>query len=235
MLNNELGTVTDEGGRFKITLVSESIYDSLRISMVGYKAQIIEVNNLLNQKAGVTIKLEKDIQQLEEVVVSFKKNKSKILGNKTTSKFLGTPFQNQLGAEMGIKIPIRRRPTFVDAFNFNISYNRLNTKVWFRLNIYDMENGKPSKNILSENILIPIDAKQTGLISVDLKPYHIVLTDDVMISLECVKNEKELKKGEGIYLSVGLLSGGTYIKPSSQGKMKKHSNLGVGFNLNVRY
>lgn len=235
VINNELGTVTDERGQFKINLKNGSIDDTLRISMIGYKARIFQIKDLLNQNPGVSIKLEKDIQQLEEVVVSFKKTKSKILGNKTTSKFLGTPFNNRLGAEIGIKIPIRRQPTFVDAFNFNISYNTLNTKVWFRLNIYDMKNGKPSKNILSENILIPIDAKQKGLISTDLKPYDIVLSDDIMISLEWVKNETEPGKGEVLVLSVGLLSGGTYVKPASQGKMKKHSNLGVGFNLNVRH
>ena len=98
-----------------------------------------------------------------------------------------------------------------------------------------MMDGKPAQNLLSQNILIPIDARQAGLISVDLKPYHIILSDDVMIALEWVKNESEPKKGEGIYFSAGLLSGGTYVKPSSQGKMKKYSKLGVGFNLNVSY
>lgn len=203
--------------------------------MIGYKAQSFRITDLLKQKAAVTVKMEKDIQQLKEVVVAFKKLKARILGNKTTSKFISTPFNNQLGAEMGIRISIRKRPVFVDAFNFSIAYNRLSTKVWFRLNIYTMKDGKPSQNILSQNILIPVEAKQTGLVSANLKPYHIVLSDDVMFSLEWVKNEKEPGKGEGIYLPASLLSDGTYVKPSSQGKMKKYSVLGVGFNLSVRY
>lgn len=234
-LNNEVGTVTDENGQFKIGLGNRSVNDSVRISMIGYKAQSFRITDLLKQKAAITVRLEKDIQRLKEVVVAFKKLKTKILGNKTTSKFLSTPFNNQLGAEMGIRISIKKHPAFVDAFNFSIAYNRLSTKVWFRLNIYAMKDGKPSQNILSQNILIPVEAKQTGLVSVNLKPYHIVLSDDVMVSLEWVKNEKEPQKGEGIYLSAGLLSDGTYVRSSSQGEMKKYSVLGVGFNLSVGY
>jgi hypothetical protein len=88
---------------------------------------------------------------------------------------------------------------------------------------------------LTENIIIPIHAKQTGLISVNLKEYDIILNDDVIVTLEWIKNEGENNKGEAIFFSLGAFSGGTFVKKSSQGKLKKHSNMGVGFNLNVRY
>ena len=69
-----------------------------------------------------------------------KKTRSKTIGNKTTSKFLGTPLvYSQPGAEIGIKININKKPTFVDAFNFNISYNRLSSDALFRLNIYNIK------------------------------------------------------------------------------------------------
>ena len=234
-INNEAGTVTNERGQFEMVLRDGFVNDSLRISIVGYKAQVFKISGLLNQTDGVVIKMVKDIKHLKEVIITNRKFRTKVLGNKTTSKFLSTPFNNQLGAEMGINIPIKKRPTFVDVFNFSIAHNSLRSKVWFRLNIYDIKNGRPSRNILSHNILIPVEARQTGLISVDLKPYDITLTDDVMVSLEWVKNEGTLRRGDGIYLSAGLLSTGTFVKQASQGKMKKHSNLGVGFNLNVRY
>ncbi|WP_139125790.1 carboxypeptidase-like regulatory domain-containing protein [Arcticibacter eurypsychrophilus] len=234
-LEAEIGTVTNESGQFEIRITDASVNDSLRISMIGYKSQVYKINELLALKDGVTIKLAKDINQLKEVLVTSKKLRKKVLGNKTTSKFLSTPFNNLLGTEMGIKIPVRTQPVFVDAFNFHISYNRLSTRVWFRLNIYDMKNGRPFQNILSQNILIPVAAKQTGLISVDLKPYDISLADDVIVTLEWIKNETEPKRGEALYLSASLLSNGTFVKRSSQARIVKRNSLGVAFNLNVRY
>ncbi|HEY0056983.1 MAG TPA: carboxypeptidase-like regulatory domain-containing protein [Pedobacter sp.] len=231
---SEIGTVTNEGGEFELKL-PHNLNDTVRISMIGYKAQAFPTVELLGE-GKLLIKLEKDSKQLKEVVITAKKTRLKTIGNKTTSKFLSTGFgYNQLGAEMCIRINIRKKPTFVNAFNFNISYNRLSSDALFRLNIYNINNGKPKDNILNENITIPISARQTGLISVDLKPYNIVLDEDVMVSIEWLKNEKETKKGEAIFFSLGLFSGGTFVKPSSQGKMKKHSSMGVGFNLDVRY
>lgn len=135
---------------------------------------------------------------------------------------------------MGIKINIRKNPTFVDRFNFNISYNRLSAKSIFRLNFYEVKNGKPADNVLTENILVEIGPKQTGLITMDLKPYDIILTDDVIVSLEWVDSEGENNEDEAIFFSLGLMTNGTLYKKSSQGKFKKHSSLGVGFNIDVR-
>lgn len=235
ILNKETGTVSNESGKYELRVRPGMENDTVRVSMIGYKAKTFVLKELLAQKWNV-IELEEEINQLTEVVVTARGLKEKNLGNKTTSRFIGTGFgYDKLGAEMGIKINVRRRPTFVDAFNFNISYNRLSAKSLFRLNIYEIEGGKPSKNIMTESIIIPIDAKQTGLISVDLKSYNIVLKDDVIVTLEWVKNEGENNKGEAIFFSLGFFNGGTFHRKSSQAKFKKFSNLGVGMNFDVRY
>ncbi len=111
----------------------------------------------------------------------------------------------------------------------------MSAKAIFRLNIYDIEKGKSGKNLLKDNIIIPVDAKQTGVISVDLKKYNIILKDDVIVTLEWVENKGENYKGEAIFFSLGVLTSGTYHKESSQGKMKKLKGMGVGYNFNVRH
>ncbi len=68
-----------------------------------------------------------------------------------------------------------------------------------------------------------------------MKNYDIVLSEDVVATLEWVEVDGEVKTGEGIYLSLGLFTGGTYHRKSSQGRMKKLNGLGVGFNLDVKY
>ncbi|MGD1945350.1 MAG: carboxypeptidase-like regulatory domain-containing protein [Croceivirga sp.] len=195
ILNKEVGTVTDTLGYFDLQIEDGFDNDTLRVSRIGYKAKDFLLENILNEADTVKIELVEEISELNEVVVSAKAFKRRTLGNKTESKFLGTGFgYDQLGAEMGIKINVRKNPTFVDAFNFTISHNRLSAKSTFRLNFYEVDKGKPGKNILKDNILVPIEPKQTGKVTIDLKPYDIILKNDVIVTLEWVANKGENKK-----------------------------------------
>jgi hypothetical protein len=236
LLNREIGTVTDTNGKFTLNLKEEFANDTIRISSIGYRPVEILAKNLMLKIQPLSIKLEEQVSELNEVVVTAKAFKKKTLGNKTESKFLSTGFSyDQLGAEMGVKINTRKNPTFVDSFNFNISYNRLSAKSIFRVNFYSVENNKPQDNILTNNILVPIEPNQVGKITVDLKPYDIVLNDDVIITLEWVDTDGENNKGEAIFFSLGMFNSGTLYKKSSQAKFKKYSSMGVGFNIDVRY
>ncbi|WP_276392162.1 carboxypeptidase-like regulatory domain-containing protein [Eudoraea chungangensis] len=236
ILNGDLGTVTNDTGFFELDLAEGYNKDTLRISMIGYKSIELLVSELIANPLSLQVLLEEEISELGEVVVTAKAFKRKTLGNKTTAKFLSAGFShNQLGAEMGIKINVRKAPNFVDSFNFSVSQNRLSTKTIFRLNFYKVEKGRPANNILRDNIFVTIDPKQTGLVRVDLRPYDIVLKEDVIVTLEWVDSEGENIKGEAIFFSLGLLTTGTLHKQSSQGKFKRLNNLGVGFNIDVRY
>ena len=235
ILNKEIGTVTDTNGKFTLSLNEELENDTIRISSIGYKPVEFLTKNIKQKKQPISIKLEEQISELEEVVITAKTLKKKTLGNKTESKFMSTGFSyDQLGAEMGIKINIRKNPTLADAFSFNITYNRLSAKSTFRVNFYSVKNNKPKENILSENILVTIEPKQVGKITIDLKPYDIILSNDVIVALEWVESGGKNNKGEAIFFSLGMLNSGTLYKKSSQAKFKKHSSMGVGFNIDVR-
>ncbi len=238
ILGRDIGTVSNTDGQFELTVKEEFLSDTIRISMIGYKTKDMVIQDIFGKSSPVTIALEEEISRLSEVVVTTKALKTRKLGNKTESRFVGTPFAfGQLGAEMGIKIPIRNQPTYLDSFNFNVSYNMLGAKALFRLNIYDLEKGEPGQNLLNRNIIIPLEIDQIGLISVDLKDYNIVLHDDVLVTLEWVDNigETEVKKGAAVVFSLGFFTNGTYVKSTKDSKMRKMANLGVGFNLDVRY
>ncbi|MEP3385886.1 MAG: carboxypeptidase-like regulatory domain-containing protein, partial [Flavobacteriaceae bacterium] len=236
ILNREVGTVTDSFGNFKLNVLEESSNDTVRISMIGYEPIELILGNILKKKDTLKVSLSEQISELNEVVVSARAFKRRTLGNKTESKFISTGFgYDQLGAEMGIKINIRKNPTFVDAFNFMVSYNRLSAKSIFRLNFYEVNKRKPGKNILKDNILVAIEPKQTGKMTIDLKPYDIVLNEDVIVTLEWVANEGENKKDEAIFFPIGFFTSGTLRKETSQSRFKKFGSLGIGFNINVRY
>ena len=234
ILSRERGTVSNQDGRFNLEFTEEIATDTIRISSIGYRPQEIRIQDL--EDSEISIRLEEQPGELDEIIIPVKGLTSKTLGNKTQSKFMSTGFSyDQLGAEMGVRINVRRSPTYVDAFNTFITYNRLSSRSVFRLNFYSVKKGKPDRNLLKSNILVGIDPKQTGVISVDLEPYDIVLHEDVIVTLEWVENIGENNKGEAIFFSLAILNSGTIYKRSSQAKFKKYSNLGVGFNIDVRY
>ena len=205
--------------------------------MIGYKPKTIRIKKLLNQKGNIEVNLEEEISELNEVVIRSKTWKHKTLGNNTKSTFIGHVFYyEQLGREMGIRMNVGRRPNFVESFNFHISYNRFSAKAFFRLNMYKMVNGKPTESILKKNIIIGVEPKQTGMITTDLKAYDIVLTEDVLVTLEWIDSEGEVKPTEALIVSVGLLTGGTYERNSKEAKMKKKlKGMGLGYTMDVRY
>lgn len=230
ILNKDKGTTTDAKGKFELKISESNIKDTLRISMVGYEPRIVYLKDLLTKKEPhLNIYLQEQINDLQEIVVMEEKLVTKILGNKTDSKFFGAKFaSDDLGSEIAIRIKIKEAPTYLDAFNFNISYNSSDTAT-FRVNIYQIKNGLPDKNILRENIIIRT-GNQTGKIELDLSKYNIVVNDDFFISLEWIQGNKN----SGIVFSAGFINKGTYYRKASQGRWKKYP-IGVGFNVTIKY
>ncbi len=235
--NKELGTVSNKKGLFEFQILESNFNDTLRISRIGYNQETLLIKNLLNLKGEIQVDMKEEISELNEIVIRAKTWKTKTLGNKTQSTFIGHLFYyQQLGKEMGIRINVGKRPLFVNSFNFHVSHNRFSAKSFFRLNIYKLVNGKPVGNILPENIIIPVQTKQTGMISTDLRKYDIVLREDVIVTLEWVDNEGEIKPTEALAISVGLMTNGTYERRSKQARMKKTlKGMGLGFTLDVKY
>ena len=181
------------------------------------------------QKLVLNIRLRERTDELKEIIITDKKPITKVLGNKTESKFFGGKFASgDLGSEIAIKIRIRDAPTYLDTFRFNISYNEGDTAT-FRVNIYEIEDGLPGKNVLTDNILVKING-DTGKTEIDLSKYNTIVTDDFFIGLEWVEG----KRNSGIVFSAGFVNKGTYYRKASQGRWKKYP-MGVGFNVTAKY
>ncbi len=227
------GTVSAPDGRFQLKIDSVLLDDSLHFSMAGYQSYTVSVTDFLKISKPLIIPLKENISGLKEVVITAKAMKTEIRGNRTTSTFvsIGLPLRF-LGSETGIRLSLGKKTHSIKSFSFNISDNRVDTAV-FRLNIYNFKNGKPHENILHQNILVHL-GKQTGRYTLNLTDYNLVLSGDVLISMEFIEGSYSRAGNGAIFLSAGFLNSATWHRLTSQAAWKKASGIGVGFNVVIQ-
>lgn len=225
-----IGTVSDEKGAFRFT-VPDSLKDAaVRVSLIGYRSTLIPVRELLTTPK---LLLAPQSTLLQEVQVNPKKVKIKVLGNETRTQAVSAGFtSNSLGAEMGIRLHIKHPDTYLRKLSFQINKNSLGVLPVFRLNIYRLgKDGLPAENILKQNIILS-PTNVPGLVEVDLKPYLIFVSEDVVISLEWIK---DLGDSKGLYFSSKMIGSATYFRITSQDKWSKVGPVGVGLFVEVGY
>ena len=232
LVDENIGTVSDEQGYFQLEIDPLQYSQSnLRFSMIGFESKTYVLQEYL-QKELLIIPLTEESTELEEVIVSTKRTQfeTKILGNKTTSKFIYAAFtSNKLGNEMGFVVRQRKRPMILKKFNISLVENDYGL-IRFRLNFYSVKNGLPTSTLLKENIIIETDAT-SGIVSKDLAPYEIVIDEDFFVSIEWIE---DLGPGK-LYFSGGFFGSPLIAREVSQGTWSKVGSGSVGMNLEVRY
>ena len=232
LVNQNIGTVTDEAGYFELEVPGNGYADAtLRFSMIGFEPQDFTLQEYRDQKI-LTIPLNEKATALEEVVLTTKKNKyqTKILGNKTTSQLIYAAFTtNKLGNEMGFLVRGRKNPMILKKFNVSLVENDYGP-IRFRLNFYDLKDGLPNETLLNENIIVETDI-QSGIVSKDLTPYEIVIDQDFFVAIEWIE---DLGPGK-LFFSGGFFGSPLIAREVSQGTWSKVGSASVGMNVEVRY
>lgn len=225
-----VGTVSDEKGQFRLSVPDSLNKSEVQISLIGYKT--LRMSSSALQKEG-NILLSPSSVKLQEVVVKPKSVKIKVIGNETKSESVSGGFKsNNLGAELGVRLSIKHKDTYLRKLMFNINRNSIGIMPVFRVNVYRLDKEKmPIENILKENIIVEPQST-TGMVEVDLKPYSLFVSEDVVISIEWIK---DLGDAKGLYFSTKLLGGNTYFRRASQDAWEKTSPVGVGLYVEVGY
>ena len=234
ILNKTLGTVSDNEGRFSLAIDERYNDDSLKISALGYEARVFTVNEFRRLiAANPVIELSEKPILLKEIVISGKKLKEKKRGNMTTStKFRGGFGNSQLGNELGIVIKVGKKPERIKNFHASVVSNKIEGQK-FRLNFYDVKHGLPHTRLVSEQIIFPITTA-SGMFTLDLTNYNIIVTDDFFLSLELVENPANVNKG-GVFFSAGFFGDPLIVRHASQGEWKKVKAISIGFSVTTEY
>lgn len=217
IVNQAKGTVSDLSGNFKLT--TNSTAKEISLSSIGYESINIGISDFKDTKVIVLSPKKYDLETVEITASAFEQEEVMIgVRNKTRGMSIsfGSP---QLGAEIGAVLGIKKT-TYVKSANFVLNHAK-GDSLLFRMNIYDFSEGKIGENLLTENILIQ-EKQKKGTITVDLEPYGIVLTSNVLLSLEWLRDFDEIgSKGVTFDTKKSKKERGIYLRGYSNGEMKK--------------
>jgi len=232
VLGGDRGTVSNEQGYFHLDLIDLIPESTVRFSYIGYESYDVDVATLRSQGEHLgEINLIPITLEMQEVLVYPREFKEKIVGNPNTPDMMRGGFtEDSLGYELGIRVKIRKRPTLLKALTLHGVVTSYDT-VFYRLNVYEMEDKLPGKNILKTPIYITLtDIEPLTDIVLDLTEYHIVVRDDFVITMEHVK---ELGEGD-LTFSTGILNGKLFSRSTSQASWHS-APYGLGMSVLIRY
>jgi hypothetical protein len=210
VVGKNIGTVSDQSGKFTLQISSEYYNDTLRFSCIGYQSYSIKVSDIMNQN-DVKVNLEKWLYELSEVVVRPKNIKQKTLGITTRNKMVVACADSIYGGEVGVVMK-NKKNAFLKEVNINIASCSYDT-VFYRVNIYKAHENMQFENILTNPVyfnLLKEDVKDK--ITVDLRHLNLVIEGDFLVTLEVVKN-----LGPGKLCFPASLTHKSYRRATSQG------------------
>lgn len=228
IVGSPYGTVSGLQGEFELYLPeNEFVTDSIQFSSVGFESRKLAKNSTATP-LFLEIKLQPTDTKLAEVVVkpSFKNyetqgNDNIKTKNATNLALSDRPNQN-LGSAIGRKFRAKRTAQ-LEKFRFFIAYNDFDT-VHFRINVYELSDGKPGAFLNRENILVELFKHKQGWVTVDLLKYQIKVDDNFAVSAEWVYASG---KGKLLRLPITIPSIGAthFYKYGSQNAWKKFSQM----------
>lgn len=164
---------------------------------------------------------------------SFAQDKTKTIGNKPRQGSSNTSFSAVKGAQVGIQMNAGHKHVQLLTLNFHVA-NRASDSVAFKVNVYRMDGKFPVDSNLTAAIIKGIIPKYKNgehqQVSVDLSPYNIVVSGQILVSIEFLST----KRGSDISFACGVLNGGTFHKDSDTEKWKKIPIVGVDFSVLVK-
>lgn len=250
MVGKTVGTLSNANGIFELKVPEKLAADSIKFSAIGYQPLFFKAADLVKRN-GDTLFMEQVAQQLEEVQVSAKKVKYKVLGTTRYTTNNCTGFAdlegNWKGSEAAILIK-NKKALRMEAFSFYIIQNKYPDSLPFRLMFYKRIPGRSKGKIdekqdwvgptfLKKPVIFKIGQRQ-GEFTLALSDYNIRCSGDFFISLECLVDEMEMTK----FCYAGSTDVSSYFKVrafstwrKTYGTAGRAGGGGADFNVKVSY
>lgn len=233
LLHRNAGVVADFDGLFSLNLEAFSETDTLRISAIGFEAQEFLVSHCRTyfiQDGIINFELVPKVKVFDEVTVIPNSSKIIISGNNIKSSMIVAGFQNKnRGAELGTILKYnKKRKGQILTFNFNIA-GHLNDTILFRINLYDLKNSLPNKNILDEPIYFK-STQSDGKLTFDASELDLFIKEDCFLSIELI----DQLDFEGLFFNSAFLKSPSFHRETPLNDWVK-ANVDLGFWCEIRY
>lgn len=210
ILGKNIGTVSDENGRFKLSLSNALLDDTVKVSCIGFKYKLLSVSSLLD-KNSIDVFLEENKIDLPPLTVNPRNYKFKKLGVDTRNKSIQVGFgKDLLGREIGVLIKNKKTAILESVFiNFaECTYD----SIFFRVNVYEYLSKNEIINALNQPIYLSISKKEAlNRVEIDVKKYNILVNGDFLVSIEHIKD-----LGEGTLMFSSKFGGQSFGRATSQ-------------------
>lgn len=222
-----IGTTSDEHGKYSIDIDSKFDQDSILFSRIGYEGIRIKVSDL-KARSSKDVLLETKSYRLDEVVVYPKVYKQKTLGYTSRSKAIQAGFdKNDLGYECGVLLKIKKKAK-LESLCLNVVACSFDT-IFYRVNLYKQVNKSTFENILKHPIYLKIpQATIKDQIRLDLISYNLNVEGDCLLTLEHIK-----QLGTGNLLFSASFPGTSYYRKTSQGNWQTIP-FGISFSVQAK-
>lgn len=237
-----IGTVTDENGRFVLAVPDSLTKHDLTFSRIGYQKKTVAVNSF--GKHADTLLLVPEIYELQEVTVSVGKMRERKVGHAGNKMVQFQDNACHLGYEFGTMLKLsKKKPSLLKDFNFQaVTFGNIDYAL-MRVNIYQVD-GEEFTNVLKENIYVTLTDNESEYEKcVNLLPYNIVVKGEIAVTLELVKvhykaEPQKVEQETDGYGSDGIGYAGTFLnntcgRDTSQGAWETISAVGPAFWLHV--
>lgn len=191
--HKDVGTVTNEKGRFNIVVPADFLNDTLVFSRVGYEKIEYPINTFSQNK--ITVKLKEAITRLEPIQI----NSEKLVERKFGIKRRGLGFHFTDGIlykensfEIGQLIKLKDARAQITSVHIYL-FNSERDSATFGINFYKIENGIPSERLFNKNIIQKHPIKQ-GWLKLDITKNNIILKGNFVVTLELIPNKDEVDK-----------------------------------------
>ncbi|MCE7990419.1 MAG: hypothetical protein HEP71_00510 [Roseivirga sp.] len=193
IIETRVALMSDIGGNFELQIPDQYKNRSLTFQVPGFKTRSVLLSDLIKE-SNPRIVLVEDIIVLNDIVVSNKRLKRKVIGNDGERKGsdVDNDFKGDINMAYAIKAKGRKAPYVVTKLSVLVR-NPYSHPYYIRplIMTYDEETGKPGKNLLSENIYFEVEEGR-GWMDIDLEGYNVTAEGTIVIGVEWLGTSGEV-------------------------------------------
>ncbi|MFD2725760.1 carboxypeptidase-like regulatory domain-containing protein [Hyunsoonleella rubra] len=230
-----IGTVSNQKGDFYLNHSSINQNDSLIFSHLNFNKKTVAIPLSVKE-----IELTPKVETLEEIVISHKKRKLKIVGTKIVSRGDSKLFtrSNNLGYESGKIIKVKKNKIY-DIKNVQFTIEEFGFKsATFRINFYNIRDDIIDLEKINRTDFI-YKIIDNGIVNIDLSKQHLSFRNKFLVSIEWIdfENDDDIEEGwKRIDIPLANDAGPICSRKNVNEKWRIKrigNNLGLGIHLEV--